>query len=596
VSVLLSTPDPRPHPGSKPELTATGAYPAVPDPDALADVGADVSANVGSAPLRARRAAERRLAAVVEGMAEAFLSVDENWRITYANREVCRLNHTTRALLIGRDHWATWPETVGSEVERQYRRVAATGVPARFEHYYPDAGLWHAIQAYPAEGGGLAVFYRDITAEKAAAIEREQLLAAERAARERTARLQALTAALSTASTLDEVAAAVVAQATAAFGAVGMVIARLSPDGRYVELMGAGDMPDDVRDEWRRFPLDAPVPLAEVARTGRPLFLESRAEWGGRYPHLAPLLEATGHHANVVAPLVVDGRVVGALGAAFDTPRTFGGDDRALTLAIAHLCAQALERARLFEAERAARAEAERARVEAEAANRAKSQFLTVMSHELRTPLNAIAGYAELLELGIRGPVTAQQVEDLRRIRMSERHLLGLINEVLNYAKLETGTVRYEVADVLLRDALAAAEALVAPQARAKGLDLALADCPPALAARADGEKLRQIIVNLLSNAVKFTRPGGRVELACAPVAGQVRVVVRDTGIGIPADKLEAIFEPFVQVRADFTRTHEGTGLGLAISRDLARGMGGDLSVESTSGAGSTFTLTLPRA
>jgi signal transduction histidine kinase len=351
--------------------------------------------------------------------------------------------------------------------------------------------------------------------------------------------------------------------------------------------MRAGAMPDDLHDEWRRFPVTAPVPLAEVARTGEPIFLESRADWEARYPGNLPMLEAAGHHANAVLPLVADGRVLGVLGAAFDAPRAFDADARALALAVAQQCAQALERSRLFEAERAAREEAE-------AANRAKSDFLAVMSHELRTPLNAIGGYAELMEMGIRGPVTDAQREDLARIQNSQRHLLGLINEVLNYAKLETGTIRYDVADVPVREALLAAEGLVAPQARAKGLALAVGDCPPRLAVRADAEKLRQILVNLLSNAVKFTDRGGRVDLACEARGERVHIVVRDTGIGIPADQLDRIFEPFVQVRADLRRTAEGTGLGLAISRDLARGMGGDLTVESAPGEGSVFTLEMP--
>jgi signal transduction histidine kinase len=245
-------------------------------------------------------------------------------------------------------------------------------------------------------------------------------------------------------------------------------------------------------------------------------------------------------------------------------------------------------------------ADAETARREAEAANRGKSEFLAVMSHELRTPLNAIGGYAELMAMGIRGPVTEQQREDLGRIDRSQKHLLGLINEVLNYARLETGAVAYHTTDVSIHEALAEAEALVAPQARAKGLRLAFAECAPDLVARADAEKLRQVFVNLLGNAVKFTdaregRPG-RIELSCAVEGTRVAVRVRDTGIGIPADKLGAIFDPFVQVRSDLTRTAEGTGLGLAISRDLARGMGGDLEVESEVGVGSTFTLILPRA
>jgi signal transduction histidine kinase len=222
------------------------------------------------------------------------------------------------------------------------------------------------------------------------------------------------------------------------------------------------------------------------------------------------------------------------------------------------------------------------------------------MSHELRTPLNAIGGYAELMEMGIRGPVTPQQRDDLRRLQGSQRHLLGLINEVLNYAKLETGTVHYDLKPVRVRDALAGAEVLVAPQAAAKGLTLSVRrvseEEPTFLVVRADTEKLRQILVNLLSNAVKFTDRGGQVTLGYLASDDMVRMTVHDTGIGIAADQLVHIFDPFVQVRSDLTRTAEGTGLGLAISRDLARGMGGDLTVESEPGAGSTFTLVLPRA
>ncbi|HEX8363296.1 MAG TPA: ATP-binding protein [Longimicrobium sp.] len=230
----------------------------------------------------------------------------------------------------------------------------------------------------------------------------------------------------------------------------------------------------------------------------------------------------------------------------------------------------------------------------AEEANRVKSEFLATMSHELRTPLNAIGGYAELIEMGVRGPITERQREDLQRIQASQRHLLGLINEVLNYAKLETGAVHYDLADVGVRAVLASAEALVAPQARAKGLLLEVNTCEEELVVRADSEKLLQILANLLSNAVKFTGAGGRVTLWCGVEGDAVAFHVSDSGIGVPHDKLSAIFEPFVQVRSDLTRTAEGTGLGLAISRDLARAMDGDLVVESVVGQGSVFTLTLP--
>jgi signal transduction histidine kinase len=254
------------------------------------------------------------------------------------------------------------------------------------------------------------------------------------------------------------------------------------------------------------------------------------------------------------------------------------------------------------EAERA-RAEAERERAEAEReraedANRAKSEFLAMMSHELRTPLNAIGGYVQLMQLGVPEPVSEVHREYLQRLQRSQQHLLGLINSVLNYAKLEAGRVTFDLAPVPAAELVAAVEALVAPLAAAKGLAYAArVGARPggaALVARADREKAVQVLLNLVSNAVKFTPAGGRVTLSADAHAGGVALRVSDTGVGIPPEKLGAVFDPFVQVDAGYARQQEGTGLGLAISRDLARGMGGDLTAESAPGEGSTFTFALP--
>lgn len=242
----------------------------------------------------------------------------------------------------------------------------------------------------------------------------------------------------------------------------------------------------------------------------------------------------------------------------------------------------------------ALRKAAEEARALAENANAAKGEFLAVMSHELRTPLNAIEGYAVLMETGIRGPLTDIQREDLSRIRKSQRHLLGLIDEVLNYVRLEAGMLTYDITDVLVAEALSMCEALIAPQMGAKGLQFTMRPCDASWTVRADSAKLRQIVVNLLTNAMKFTDRGGRVELECTRTESATAISVHDTGQGIPEAQRERIFEPFVQVDAGLTRKQSGVGLGLSISRNLARGMGGELAIVETGGEGSTFTITLP--
>lgn len=245
------------------------------------------------------------------------------------------------------------------------------------------------------------------------------------------------------------------------------------------------------------------------------------------------------------------------------------------------------ERARELAEERLARATAE-------AANFAKMQFLTVMSHELRTPLNAISGYVQLLEMELKGPITAGQREHLGKISRAQRHLLGLINEVMNFAKLESGSLKLQMADVSLSPVLQVLRSLTEPQTAAKRLVYTISPCGGGCTVWADRDKLQQILINLVSNAIKFTSPGGRIDVTCERHPEGIDIVVTDTGQGIPANKLDSIFEPFVQVTADYTRTAEGIGLGLAISRDLARAMHGDLRVESVEGKGSAFTLTVP--
>ncbi|MDB4909402.1 MAG: hybrid sensor histidine kinase/response regulator [Gemmatimonadetes bacterium] len=234
------------------------------------------------------------------------------------------------------------------------------------------------------------------------------------------------------------------------------------------------------------------------------------------------------------------------------------------------------------------------AREAAENANRTKADFLAAMSHELRTPLNAISGYAQLMEMELHGPITDQQRTALERIRRSHTVLARLIEDVLSFARIDAGHVDYNVADVPVDELLSGVEAFVAPQLAIKGLEYAYARTDPDVTFRADRDKVEQIMLNLLSNAIKFT-DAGRIAVECEATQRDVLVRVRDTGRGIPVDKLQSIFEPFVQVDSGLKRGTGGTGLGLAISRELARGMSGDITAHSADGEGAIFTLTLPR-
>lgn len=246
------------------------------------------------------------------------------------------------------------------------------------------------------------------------------------------------------------------------------------------------------------------------------------------------------------------------------------------------------ERARLYERERSAR-------MVAEDANRAKSDFLTAMSHDLRTPLNAIGGYSELLSEGVQGPVNDAQRAYLDRIKRNQQHLLTLVNDVLSFARVERGNVSVTMSEVPVAELLAVARAVIEPQVMAKEITYAAIPCD-GMRVHADRERTEQVLINLLANAVKFTPTGGKITLTCVPSSETVALQVQDTGIGIPPDRIETIFDPFVQVDSRRTTEQQGVGLGLAISRNLAELMGGQLTVESTVGVGSTFSLTLRRS
>jgi signal transduction histidine kinase len=298
-----------------------------------------------------------------------------------------------------------------------------------------------------------------------------------------------------------------------------------------------------------------------------------------------PLLREIGMHSAMIVPMLAHGRTLGAISfIAAESGRRFTERDLPIAEELSRRSALAIENAELFEA--------------AAAANRAKSEFLASISHELRTPLNAILGYTQLLSDGITGPVSDSQHRQLQRVRASAVHLLGLIDEVLSFTRLEAGREQVAIADVDVAVALDDAVTLVRPLAAARELDLDLQSPPTTngepLRMVTDVLKLRQILINLLSNAVKFT-DRGRVALAARPDGDDVVFTVSDCGIGIRAEHLERVFEPFWQVEQAASRRVGGTGLGLSVSRRLARLLGGDVTVQSVVGEGSTFEVRLPR-
>ena len=448
---------------------------------------------------------------------------------------------------------------------------------------------WTKVHTIPADE---REFMQRFAVQSGQAFARALAFEAERIARERTERLQALTAALADAGNESEVAHIVVSHLREVLEPRAVAIFRVEDDvdhRQHLAMVDERGVDPARRARFQSLSLHGDSPLAELVRQREPVFLPDGAAFRARFPKWPASDRAVGQEAWVGIPLIAStGRPLGAFALGFTEARSFDTDLRRYVESIGDQATQAFERVRLLETEHAARQAAEEA-------NRAKTQFLATMSHELRTPLNAISGYAELLSLGLRGPTTPEQQEDLSRIMRSQRHLLSVINDILNFARLETGHLEYHLVDVPAADLLGDLESLIRPQLVAKRLEFSCEPVSDDIVVRADAEKVRQVLLNLMANAVKFTAPGGHIWISCEQDDAHVFVRVTDTGIGIPTDRRGAIFEPFVQLHRTLAQPAEGTGLGLAISRDLARGMGGELTVESEPGMGSTFTLVLER-
>lgn len=404
---------------------------------------------------------------------------------------------------------------------------------------------------------------------------------------DRTARLQTVTAALSEVLNPQQLADVIIEQSMAALGADAAMVALVTPDQKHLEIVKAEgyDIGTDLVAAWQHFAIDAPAPLAEAVRTGQPVWLGSPSERAERYPHLAEYYNRYDFSGWLSLPLEAEGRTVGGISLSFKLLRPINQADQDFILAVSRQCAQAILRAQLYEAERLARTEAERA-------NRVKDEFLAILSHELRSPLNPILGWSQLLQTHKLSET--QTKEALSTIERNAKLQTQLIDDLLDIAKILRGKLHLDHSPIDLTLVINAALETVKTAALAKSIVLnsVLADIGKV---HGDAARLQQIVWNLLSNAIKFTPQGGLVEVRLEQVNNQAQITVTDTGKGIHPDFLPHLFQSFRQEDVSITRQYGGLGLGLAIVRHLVEAHGGTISASSPGeGQGATFTVQLP--
>ncbi|WP_375506754.1 PAS domain S-box protein [uncultured Nostoc sp.] len=426
----------------------------------------------------------------------------------------------------------------------------------------------------------------DIARRAATAIDNARLYQETERSVNRTILLQRITAAFSEALTPQQVADVVVNQGIAALEATGGSVVLLSEGGTTLKVVQAIGYPQTLINTGATFPITAPNQIAETVRTGQPVFLENLAAMIARYPNLADVVTVIANNAWASIPLVVEGKVIGALGLSFTTGQIFNEEDRGFMLTLGQQCAQAIARAQLYEAEKTARAQAE-------TANRIKDEFLAVLSHELRTPLNPILGWAKLLRT--RKFDEATRIRALETIERNAKLQTQLIGDLLDVSRILQGKVRLNLYAVDLKVAIASALETVRLAAEAKSIEIKTVLSNDIGKVLGDGDRLQQVMWNLLSNAVKFTPTEGRVEVRLERVESEAQIQVIDTGKGIMLEFLPYVFDYFRQADAKTTRIFGGLGLGLAIVRHLVELHGGTVQAESLGeGQGATFTVRLP--
>ena len=549
--------------------------------------------------LRAQEARFRR-ALEIETVGVLFFTPDG--RITGANDAFLRMTGYTREdVLANRVRWdeLTPPEWMPRSLQA-VEEYQATGRTTPYEKQYvrkDGSRFWALFAATRMSEREGVEFVLDISERKRAEEERERLLASEHTARqeaerhtERTAALQSLTAALAQALSPPEIAAVLTQQGMAALRADAAAALLLNPATEELEVISDFGYSDQTHESFLRLPLSARLPLPEAIRSGEPAFFETSEAFVTAYPMLEGNPDVDVYGSNALVPLILDGKMLGGLRFSFATPRTFDAHDRALMVALAQQCAQALERARLFAAEQAARAEAE-------AAVRARDEFVTLVAHDLRNPLSALLGQLQVLHRGVAQgkALTAQQLAArLERMKASVARLAAQIDELQDATHLQVGhplELHCRPTDLVAL----AREAARTYQQTSASHSVQFETVVPELVGSWDAERLERVVANLVSNAIKYSPSGGAILIRVTREEDWGILTVEDHGMGIPVQDLPHVFERYRRA-SNVTQRITGTGLGLSSVRDIVEQHGGSITVQSQEGVGAAFTVRLPCA
>lgn len=522
----------------------------------------------GDTPASARLAAlEQLTSTLMEGMEQAVMEMDREWRVTRWNAAAERMGHVSRRTVIGRRVWELWPALRGTELERALQVTMHQRKVSEVHDWYDRSRFGGRVldaRSHPLDNDGVLVIFAETSGKLRERREWE-------ATAEENILLLQLASRLADTPDSDALFAVLCEAAARECAASGSCIAAIT-EAQLRVLASHGRGPYVMGQM-----LDVAGSAAERAMHGRDVV---RERFDQRSDSSRDLAASTPAVETMTAPLIAHGQVLGVLAVVRDEgEEPFSRrHERRLRLVADH-AALALWKSRVLE--------------QALAASEAKSTFLATMSHELRTPLTALTGYGELLADGILGPLSDDQMDMVERMRTVTQGLATMIDELLTFSSLDSGCEQLRMGEVSSGDLIRDAAATIVPAAHRKELTVEVRLPPQAPLLNTDPDRVRRILGYLAANAVKFTEEGG-VTFTVESSPSEVRLVVSDTGPGIPDEDVERIFQPFTQLDSGLTRRHGGTGVGLYMASRLAAVLGGRMEVDSRLGGGSRFALVLP--